>query len=122
MDNIKTAFDKEHPTPEPRIETTDAPLVVWGPLTTLNHLDDAIARAQQWLKAKENGATALELQAICRAPAPQHPVLSPSALETPSKPRTPTTIPAPLGDEEPSAPRAPRVSVKLPKQQLKLKL
>lgn len=82
MDNIKTAFDKEHPTPEPRIETTDAPLVVWGPLTTLNHLDDAIARAQQWLKAKENGATALELQAICRAPAPQHPVLSPSATHS----------------------------------------
>lgn len=122
MDDVKTVHDKDHPVPEPAIQLHDEPVVVWGPKTTINHLADAMDKVRAWRKAKDEGAGEAALAAILAAPAPPRPVLSPTALETPTRARTPTTIPAPPGEDVPLATKAPTVSVKLPKAQLKLKI
>ena len=75
-----------------------------------------------WQCAKAEGASEAALAAILAAPTPPRAVLSPTALETPTKARTPTTIPAPPGEDVPLATKAPSVTVKLPRRQLKLKI
>lgn len=122
MDDVKTVHDKDHPVPEPVIQLHDEPVVVWGPKTTINHLADAMDKVRAWRRAKDEGATEAALAAILAAPTPPRTVLSPTALETPSRARTPTTIPAPPGEDVPLAAKAPSVTVKLPKRQLKLKI
>lgn len=125
MDDVKTVHDKDHPLPEPVIQLHDEPVVVvWGPKTTINHLADAMDKVRAWRKAKDEGASEAALAAILAAPMPHRTVLSPSALETSSRARTPSTIPAPPGEEVPIATKAPRVKVKLPKspKQFKLKI
>lgn len=122
MSDVKTVHDKDHPVPEPVVQLHDEPVVVWGPKTTINHLADAMDKVKAWHQAKAEGASEAALAAILAAPTPPRAVLSPTALETPTKARTPTTIPAPPGEDVPLATKAPSVTVKLPRRQLKLKI
>lgn len=115
MDDVKTVHDKDHPVPEPVIQLTDEPVVIWGPKTTINHLADAMDKVRAWRKAKEEGASEAALAAILAAPTPPRAVLSPTALESPTRARTP-------GGDVPLATKAPSVTVKLPRRQLKLKI
>lgn len=120
MNDVRDAFDKELPTPEPVIQWVDDPVVVWGPRTTINHLADALDKVRAWRKAKCEGAPASELDALVLAPTPVRAVLDPTEERVPKRratsPKAEDDAPTFALTAPPSAP------VKLPKTKLKLKL
>lgn len=142
MSEIKTVHDKDHPVPEPVVQLHDEPVVIWGPMTTINHLADAMDRAKAWKAARDPGAPADELAALAKHAL--SPITHPTLLELPVKrqraaasPSAPETQEANANGDafaapDPDAPlltygahvdKEPKgVPVKLPKTKLKLKI